>query len=315
MRSKIKYGETMIGYVLKRIATMFATLFVVVLLTFMLMHSIPGGPFTAERKLPEAVERALVQKYHLDAPLYKQFFDYVKGLLVFDLGPSFKHEGRSVNEFISEGFPLSARLGLISIVFTLFLALPLGSISAIKNGKWQDIAIMVLATLGITIPSFVIATALMYVFSFKLGWLPVFGVSSVKGYVLPVIALSGYSLAFITRLMRSSLLEVMGQDYIRTARAKGLSESAIVMKHAMRNALIPVVTILGPTLASLLTGSFVIEKIFALPGMGIHFVTSIANRDYTAIMGITIFYATILVAMVFIVDVFYVMIDPRIKLE
>jgi len=305
----------MIGYVLKRIATMFATLFVVVLLTFMLMHSIPGGPFTAERKLPEAVERALVQKYHLDAPLYKQFFDYVKGLLVFDLGPSFKHEGRSVNEFISEGFPLSARLGLISIVFTLFLALPLGSISAIKNGKWQDIAIMVLATLGITIPSFVIATALMYVFSFKLGWLPVFGVSSVKGYVLPVIALSGYSLAFITRLMRSSLLEVMGQDYIRTARAKGLSESAIVMKHAMRNALIPVVTILGPTLASLLTGSFVIEKIFALPGMGIHFVTSIANRDYTAIMGITIFYATILVAMVFIVDVFYVMIDPRIKLE
>jgi len=315
LRSKIKYGETMIGYVLKRIATMFATLFVVVLLTFMLMHSIPGGPFTAERKLPEAVERALVQKYHLDAPLYKQFFDYVKGLLVFDLGPSFKHEGRSVNEFISEGFPLSARLGLISIVFTLFLALPLGSISAIKNGKWQDIAIMVLATLGITIPSFVIATALMYVFSFKLGWLPVFGVSSVKGYVLPVIALSGYSLAFITRLMRSSLLEVMGQDYIRTARAKGLSESAIVMKHAMRNALIPVVTILGPTLASLLTGSFVIEKIFALPGMGIHFVTSIANRDYTAIMGITIFYATILVAMVFIVDVFYVTIDPRIKLE
>jgi len=315
LRSKIKYGETMIGYVLKRIATMFATLFVVVLLTFMLMHSIPGGPFTAERELPEAVERALVQKYHLDEPLYKQFFDYVKGLLVFDLGPSFKHEGRSVNEFISEGFPLSARLGLISIVFTLFLALPLGSISAIKNGKWQDIAIMVLATLGITIPSFVIATALMYVFSFKLGWLPVFGVSSVKGYVLPVIALSGYSLAFITRLMRSSLLEVMGQDYIRTARAKGLSESAIVMKHAMRNALIPVVTILGPTLASLLTGSFVIEKIFALPGMGIHFVTSIANRDYTAIMGITIFYATILVAMVFIVDVFYVMIDPRIKLE
>ena len=305
----------MIWYISKRIATMFTTLFAVVLLTFMLMHSIPGGPFTAERKLPESVEKALVKKCNLDAPLHVQFFDYVKGLLVFDLGPSFKHEGRSVNEFITEGFPLSSRLGLMSIVFTLFLALPLGSISAINNGRWQDIFIMFLATIGITIPSFVIATALMYVFSFRLGWFPVFGVSSVKGYVLPVIALSGYSLAFITRLMRSSLLEVMNQDFIRTARAKGLSESGILLKHALRNALIPVVTILGPTAASLLTGSFVIEKIFALPGMGVHFVTSIANRDYTAIMGITIFYATILVAMVFIVDIFYMMIDPRIKLH
>jgi len=305
----------MLLYVIKRVATMIATLFAVVLLTFMLMHAIPGGPFTAERKLPEAVERALIQKYRLDAPLHEQFFDYVKGLLTFDLGPSFKYEGRTVNEFIREGFPLSSRLGLLSIAFTLLAALPLGCLSAIKNGKWQDILVMFIATLGITIPSFVVATALMYVFSFRLGWLPVFGVSSPKGYVLPVLALSGYSLAFIARLMRSSLLEVMGQDYIRTARAKGLSETAVIVKHAMRNALIPVVTILGPTIASLLTGSFVIEKIFALPGMGVHFVTSIANRDYTAIMGITVFYATILVTMVFIVDIFYVMIDPRIRLR
>ncbi len=303
----------MLGYVIKRVATMVATLFAVVLLTFMLMHAIPGGPFTAERKLPEAVERALIQKYSLDAPLHEQFFDYLKGLLTLDLGPSFKYEGRTVNEFIREGFPLSSRLGLLSIAFTLLAALPLGCLSAIKNGKWQDILVMFIATLGITIPSFVVA--LMYVFSFRLGWLPVFGVSSPKGYVLPVLALSGYSLAFIARLMRSSLLEVMGQDYIRTARAKGLSETAVIVKHAMRNALIPVVTILGPTMASLLTGSFVIEKIFALPGMGVHFVTSIANRDYTAIMGITVFYATILVAMVFIVDIFYVMIDPRIRLR
>jgi oligopeptide transport system permease protein len=278
------------------------------------MHSVPGGPFTAERRLPEAIENALIKKYNLDAPLYKQFFVYVKGLLVFDLGPSFKHEGRTINEFITEGFPLSGRLGLLAILFILFLALPLGCISAIKNGKWQDLLIMFFATLGITIPSFVIATALMYAFAFRLGWFPVFGVSSIKGYVLPVIALSGYSLAFITRLMRSSLLEVMEQDFIRTARAKGVSESGIIVKHALRNALIPVVTILGPTMAGLLTGSFVIEKIFAIPGMGVHFVTSIANRDYTAIMGITIFYAAILVTMVFIVDIFYVMIDPRIKL-
>lgn len=305
----------MIWYVAKRIAAMMATLFAVILLTFTLMHAVPGGPFTAERKLPESVEKALVKKYKLDAPLHEQFFDYLKGLATFDLGPSFKHEGRSVNEFISEGFPLSSRLGLMSIAFTLLLALPLGSVSAIKNGKWQDLLIMFVATMGITIPSFVVATGLMYVFSFRLGWFPIFGVDSLKGYVLPVIALSGYSLSFITRLMRSSLLEVMSQDYIRTARAKGLSETGVVLKHALRNALIPVVTILGPTLASLVTGSFVVEKIFALPGMGIHFVTSIANRDYTAIMGITIFYATILVAMVFVVDVFYVMIDPRIKLR
>ena len=304
----------MFKYALKRIATMFATLFVVILFTFLLMHAVPGGPFTAERKLPDAVEAALNKKYNLDAPLYKQFFDYVKGLLVFDLGPSFKHEGRTVNEFITEGLPLSGRLGLFAILFILALALPMGSISAIKNGKWQDLLIMFFATLGISIPSFVIATALMYVFAFRFGWFPVFGVNSTKGYVLPIIALSGYSLAFITRLMRSSLLEVMGQDYIRTARAKGVSESGIIVKHALRNALVPVVTILGPTTATLLTGSFVIEKIFALPGMGVHFVTSISNRDYTAIMGMTIFYATILVTIVFIVDIFYVMIDPRIKL-
>jgi oligopeptide transport system permease protein len=186
-----------IKYVAKRIATMFVTLFTVTLITFMLMHSIPGGPFTSERRLPEVIEQALIKKYNLDAPLYVQFFDYVKGLLVFDLGPSFKHEGRTVNEFIKDGFPLSARLGLMAILFMLFIALPLGSISAIKNGRWPDLLVMFFATLGISIPSFVIATALMYVFAFRLGWFPVFGVSSIKGYVLPVIALSGYSLALL----------------------------------------------------------------------------------------------------------------------
>ena len=174
---------------------------------------------------------------------------------------------------------------------------------------------MAIATLGVTIPSFVIATGLMYIFSYKLGWTPTIGLDSWKSYILPVIALGGYSLAFMTRLMRSSLLEVMGQDYIRTARAKGLSEFKVVTRHALRNALIPVITILGPTIANLLTGSFVIEKIFALPGLGIHFVNSITNRDYTAIMGVTIFYAAFLIAMIFIVDIFYCLIDPRIKYE
>ena len=191
----------------------------------------------------------------------------------------------------------------------------MGALAALKNGRWQDMLVMGVATLGVTIPSFVIATGLMYIFSYKLGWTPTIGLDSWKGYILPVIALGGYSLAFIARLMRSSLLEVMGQDYIRTARAKGLSEFKVITRHALRNALIPVVTILGPTIANLLTGSFVIEKIFALPGLGIHFVNSITNRDYTAIMGVTIFYAAFLIAMIFIVDLFYCLIDPRIKYD
>jgi oligopeptide transport system permease protein len=294
---------------------MFGTLFFVILLTFMLMHAIPGGPFTRDRRLPEAVEQALNEKYHLDDPLPRQFFDYLRGLAMLDLGPSFTYSGRRVNEFIDIGFPVSARVGLLTIVFVILLSIPLGVFAALHNGKWQDMAIMVLATLGVTIPSFVIATLLIYLFSFKLNLLPTFGLSSWKGYILPVIALGGYSLSFITRLIRSSLLEVMGQDYIRTARAKGLPEYQVLLFHALRNAIIPVITIIGPTVAAFLTGSFVIEKIFALPGLGIHFVTSISNRDYTTIMGVTIFYAAFLVIMTLMVDVFYVMVDPRIKLE
>ncbi len=305
----------MVKYVLKRMAMMLVTLFFIVLITFVLMHSVPGGPFTQERQLPPQVEAALNEKYHLNDPLPKQFLDYVKGILRFDLGPSFKYQGKSVNDFIENGFPVSARLGGITILFILLISIPLGILAAVKNGKWQDMLIMTVATVGITVPSFVVATVLMYIFSYKLRLTPTFGLESWKGYILPVLALGGYSTAFISRLMRSSLLEVMGQDYIRTARAKGLTESQIIVNHALRNALIPVVTILGPTVAGLLTGSFVIEKIFAIPGMGVYFVDSVGQRDYTAIMGITVFYATFLIAMVFIVDIFYLLIDPRIKYE
>jgi oligopeptide transport system permease protein len=294
---------------------MFGTLFFVILLTFMLMHAIPGGPFTRDRKLPAAVEEALNAKYHLNDSLPKQFVDYLKGLAVFDLGPSFTYAGRTVNEFIGTGFPVSAKLGGAAIVFVMLLSIPRGVFAALNSGKWQDMAVMAAATLGVTIPSFVIATLLIYFFAFRLNLVPTFGLDSWKGYILPVIALGGYSLSFITRLIRSSLLEVMGQDYIRTARAKGLRESRVIVFHALRNAMIPVITIIGPTVAAFLTGSFVIEKIFALPGLGIHYVTSISNRDYTTIMGVTVFYAAFLVAMTLIVDIFYVMIDPRIKLE
>ncbi|MGB4609148.1 MAG: ABC transporter permease [Saccharofermentanales bacterium] len=305
----------MLKFVGKRVGMMIISLFIIILITFIMMHSVPGGPFTRDRELPEKVEQALNEKYKLDDPLPVQFFDYIKGLVRFDLGPSFKYQGKTVNDFIENGFPISAKLGAVTLIFIIITAIPLGIWSALKNGRWQDGAIMLIATLGVTIPSFVVATLLLYVFSYQLNLLPTFGLDSWQSYILPVIALGGYSMAFIARLMRSSLLEVMGQDYIRTARSKGLSETQVVVKHGLRNALIPVVTILGPTVAGLLTGSFVIEKIFAIPGMGVHFVDSVGQRDYTAIMGITIFYATFLLVMTFIVDLFYLIIDPRIKLD
>ncbi len=302
-------------YLIKRMGMMLITLFLITLLTFILMHAVPGGPFNGEKQVSKAVMDALNEKYKLNDPLWKQFIDYVSGLLRFDLGPSFKYQGKTVNDFIENGFPYSAKLGGITLVFVLLASIPMGIISALKNGKWQDMLLMAIATIGVTIPSFVIATALIYIFSFKLQWTPVYGVDTWKGYILPVVAMGGYSVSFLARLMRSSLLDVMGQDYIRTARAKGISETRVIVKHALRNALIPVVTVLGPTVANLLTGSFVIEKIFAIPGMGGYFVNSVTQRDYTTIMGMTVFYAAFLIAMVFIVDLFYCLIDPRIRYD
>ena len=302
-------------YLIKRMGMMLITLFLITLLTFILMHAVPGGPFNGEKQVSKAVMDALNEKYKLNDPLWKQFIDYVSGLLRFDLGPSFKYQGKTVNDFIENGFPYSAKLGGITLVFVLLASIPMGIISALKNGKWQDMLLMAIATIGVTIPSFVIATALIYIFSFKLQWTPVYGVDTWKGYILPVVAMGGYSVSFLARLMRSSLLDVMGQDYIRTARAKGISETRVIVKHALRNALIPVVTVLGPTVANLLTGSFVIEKIFAIPGMGGYFVNSVTQRDYTTIMGMTVFYAAFLIAMVFIGDLFYCLIDPRIRYD
>ncbi len=305
----------MVRYFAKRLGMMLVALFLIVLLTFVIMHSIPGGPFTNDRPVSDEVQEALNEKYHLNDPLPKQFFDYLGGVLHGDFGPSYKYTGKTVNDFIGNGFPVSGKLGGITILFVIIASIPMGILAAVKNGKWQDMLVMAVATIGVTIPSFVIASILIYVFSFRMGVLPSFGLDSWKGYILPVITLGGYSISYLARQMRSSLLEVMGQDYIRTARAKGLSEPKVIVKHALRNAMIPVITVLGPTVANLLTGSFVVEKIFAVPGLGVHFVNSVTQRDYTTIMGVTIFYATFLMAMVFIVDVFYCLIDPRIKYD
>ena len=305
----------MAKFILKRLGMMLIAMFMISLLTFVIMHSVPGSPFTNTKGVPDEVIAAMEAKYGLDQPYYVQFFSYLGGILQGDLGPSYRYTGQTVNDFIASGAPVSARLGLVTVVFVLAAAIPMGILAALKNGKWQDMLLMAVATIGVTIPSFVIASLLIYTFSYQLNWLPTFGLDSWQGYILPVVALGGYSVSYIARLMRSSLLEVMGQDYIRTARAKGLTEFAVVARHALRNALIPVVTVLGPTIAGLLTGSFVIERIFAISGLGFYFVNSVSQRDYTTIMGMTIFYAAFLMAMVLLVDLFYCLIDPRIQFE
>ncbi|MCL6451925.1 MAG: ABC transporter permease [Acetobacteraceae bacterium] len=303
----------MTRFILQRFFSMVIALWVIVTVTFLLMHAIPGGPFTFEKKLPEAILRNIEARYHLDWPLWKQYADYMWNLLKWDLGPSFKYEARTVNDIINSGFPISATLGALSVSLALVIGLPAGIISALNQNKWQDNAAMFAAIVGVSVPNFILASLLMYVFALKLGWLPPARWGSPQQVIMPVIALSGFSTAFIARLMRSSMLEVVQQDYIRTARAKGLPQLMVIYRHAVKNAIIPVVTYLGPLIAGVFTGSFIIEHIFAIPGLGKHYVTSIYNRDYTVILGVTIFYSILLVLMNFLVDVAYVFIDPRIS--
>lgn len=305
----------MLKYILKRILASILTIWVIITITFILMHSIPGDPFTREKALSESVQQSLQQKYHLDKPLLTQYGYYLQGLATGDLGPSMKYPGETVQGLISKGFPVSLQLGLVAIFFMLLLGVPAGIISALRQNKWQDYTAMFMATLGIAIPNFVLATLLMYIFGVKLGWLPTSRWVSWQSVIMPAIALAGYPTAYIARLTRSSFLEVLQQDFIRTARAKGLPERTVVYKHALKNALIPLVTYLGPLTAGVLTGSFVIEKIFAIPGLGQHFVMSIGNRDYTTILGVTIFYASFLIVMNLLVDIAYGFIDPRIKIN
>jgi oligopeptide transport system permease protein len=294
---------------------MLITLWFVVTITFFLMHSIPGGPFDLnEKALPPQVLEALNEKYHLNDPLYKQYFDYLKGVATFELGPSFSRPGITVNQLIEQGFPVSARLGGLAALVVIIVGVPVGIVSALKQNKWEDYLVTVFATLGVAVPGFVLGTLIVYVFSARMDVLPAYGLDTWKHYIGPVITLSGFSLAFVSRLTRSSLLEVMQQDYIRTARAKGLPELTVIFKHALKNSLIPVITYMGPMIAAIMTGSFVTEKIFAVPGMGRHFVESVGNRDYTVLLGTTIFYAAFAIFMIFLVDIAYGLIDPRIKL-
>jgi oligopeptide transport system permease protein len=277
------------------------------------MHAIPGDPFTQEKAIPEEILKAMQKHYGLDKSLIAQYFEYMRGILQLDLGPSFKYQGRTVNAIIREGFPVSLCLGLEALFLSLFFGTLLGSISASKQGKWQDRSTMFLAILGLSVPSFLLATFLQYLFAIKLDLFPVARWGTFRQSILPALSLSALPTAFIARLLRASMIEVLHQDYIQTAKSKGLSTFSILYKHVLRNALMPVLSYLGPLTASILTGSFAVEKIFGIPGLGQWFVLSITNRDYTVIMGTTLFYSVLLMISVFLVDLVYSWIDPRIQ--
>lgn len=294
---------------------MLLTLWIIVTLTFALMHMIPGDPFASESdQLPEQILINLRAKYHLDEPLPMQYLLYLKSLTMLDLGPSIKSETRGVNDMIKDGFGASALIGLQAIVIALFFGILFGIIAALNRNTWIDYAAMVLAVLGIAVPSFIMAPMLINYLAIKWPLFPVATLASWKHSVLPSLALAFGPLAIITRYMRTSMIDVMNQNYIRTAEAKGVPTALIVFKHGIRNAILPVVTFLGPLVAGLLTGTFVVEKIFAVPGIGKYFVDGIFNRDYPVILGTTVFYSAILVFIIFLIDLAYMLIDPRIKL-
>lgn len=293
---------------------MIISLYLIITATFFFMRIAPGNPFTSEKQLPPEIEASLNAHYGLDKPWYVQYGDYLVKIAHWDLGPSFKYKARTVNDLINDGFPVSLTLGAEAIFIALAFGVLLGVIAALKHNKWQDYAAMIVAVMGISVPSFIMATILQYFLAIKLGLFPVARWETFMHSILPALALASTPMAFIARLTRSSMLEVLSNDYIKTAKAKGLSQGVITIKHTIRNALLPVVSYMGPLSAGIITGSFVIEKIFGIPGLGSHFVLSIANRDYTVIMGVTVFYSILLLMSILLVDIAYGFIDPRIKL-
>ncbi|NLN49310.1 MAG: ABC transporter permease [Clostridiales bacterium] len=302
-------------YLLKRLVMSIITLWVIITVTFFLMHSIPGNPFRKEGKMPAAVYANLLKKYGLDKPLPEQYLIYLKNLLKGDFGDSMKSKVETVNDMIKRGFPISAYLGLEALFIALIFGPALGALAALYQNKIPDYISMIIAIVGISVPSFIMGTVLIQFVAKKVAWLPIGGWGEFRHTLLPAFALSLMPLAYIARLMRSSMLEVLGQDYIRTAKSKGITKWEVILKHAVRNAILPIVSVLGTLISNLLVGSFVIEKIFGIPGLGKFFVQSINNRDYTLIMGTTIFYAIILIFLLLFVDIAYMFIDPRIKLS
>ncbi len=300
-------------YLLNKLAISLSTLFFVITLTFILMKSIPGDPFLQEQAIPEEILKNLYAHYGLDQPIYVQYIKYLKGVVTCDLGPSFKYEGRTINSIIKSGFPISLSLGLFALTLSLIWGVLWGSVGAFYKGKWLDHFATLIALLGMSVPSFILATFLQYIFGMKLGLLPIARWGGFSHMILPAIAIASFPSAFIARLVKTSMIEVLQKDYIITAKSKGLSTFEIWKNHVFKNSLLPVVSYLGALTANIVTGSFVVEKIFGIPGIGSWFVNSITNRDYTIIMGLTIFYSSILMLTIFISDLLSFLLDPRIK--
>lgn len=301
-------------YIVKRLLMMVGTLFIIVTTTFFFIHQLPGTPLQNEEKLPDAVRDQILKEYGLDQPLHTQYFQFLGGLLQGDLGTSLVYEGRDIDEMLWERFWPSAWIGLQAMIIGIGLGGFLGVLSGLYQGSWIDNLSISFAVLGVSIPSFVFAGLLSFIVGVQLGWLPSALWGTFAHTILPSLSLAAMVVAQIARYVRTEMVEVLNQDYIKTAKAKGLKRSTIVIKHALRNAIIPAVTILGPLSINIITGSLVVEKIFGIPGMGAMFVDSILQNDYTAILGTTIFYGGLVVLMIFIVDLLYGVIDPRIRL-
>ena len=308
-------NSKMLVYLLKRIGLAILTVWAVITITFFVMRAVPGGPFVGEKATTPAVQAAMEAKYGLDKPLLEQYGTYLKDSVTrFDFGPSLKQRGRQVVDIISDGMKTSAKLGLIAAFGAMILGIVFGAVAALRRNRIIDKVIMVITTAFVSMPSFIMGSLLLIVFSVKLGWLPANG-STTTGLILPIVTLGLYPMAYITRLTRSSMLDVLGQDYIRTARAKGVPGFRIIFGHALKNSLIPVITYAGPMIAYIVTGSLVVEQIFAVPGIGRAFVNSITGRDYTLIMGTTIVLAILVIVMNLVSDILYKIVDPRIELE
>ncbi len=303
----------MLRYVVQKLLYMLVTIFILASATFFLMKAIPGNPFQSEKNIPQAIQEKLNEQYGFDLPLWQQYTNYMNKLVQLDLGMSMKQQYTTVGSIIKNGFIYSMQLGLFAVIVAIAAGIILGLIAALNHRRFLDGFTIFIAILGVSIPNFVLASGLQYVFGVKLGLFNVTGLNEPMDFVLPVIALSFLPTAFIARLVRSSMLEILSADYIKTARAKGLTGRVILVRHALRNAILPVVTYVGPMAANIITGSVIIEQIFGIGGLGKDFVNSITNRDYTLIMGLTLFYAVILMLARFATDIAYGFVDPRIK--
>ncbi len=305
----------MAWFLVKRLISGVLVIFAVATLTFFLMRKVPGGPFDTEKIHPPEIQKNIDAKYHLNDPVYVQYYDYMSELLKGDLGPSFKYRNRRVQHILMDTFPVSAKLGLLALLISVTFGVSAGVISAVKRDTVIDRLSIFGASLGIAIPSFVLGAFFIWLFSFKLRIFPAALWETPRHAVLPALALGLGPASYLARLTRSSMLEVLAKDYVRTARAKGLSGAKVILKHALRNSMGPVVTVVGPLVAMLVTGSFIVEKIFSVPGMGQFFITAVTNRDYPLIMGVTLVYTTLIVIMNMVVDVVYSLLDPRVRLE